>query len=42
MPFGLILRVVGYDPLKKRKKVKSNWNDVDIGCFDMDRMTHQS
>lgn len=42
VPFGLILKLFGHDPLKKKIKGSSNWQDVKIGEFAPDRASHQS
>ena len=42
VPFGLILKLFGHDPLKIKIKKNSNWQDVKIGEFDSERASHQS
>ncbi|MEW5922530.1 MAG: SxtJ family membrane protein [Candidatus Zixiibacteriota bacterium] len=42
VPFGLILKIFGHDPLKIKPEKNSNWQDVDIGEFDSERASHQS
>ncbi len=41
-PFGLIMRLFGFDPLRTRLKSETNWQDADIGRFDKERARHQS
>jgi hypothetical protein len=42
LPFGLILRLLGYDPLRQKKPDKTNWQERGMGDFDRDRALHQS
>lgn len=41
-PVGLISMIFRHDPLNLRLKKKSNWNDVTIGPFDIEKAKRQS
>jgi len=41
-PFGMVMRLFGYDSLRKKSKGKSNWQEVKIGEFEQERASHQS
>lgn len=41
-PFGLLLKLFGFDPLKRKLKRNTGWQDIEIGRFDMEEASHQS
>jgi hypothetical protein len=42
VPFGLILKLFGFDPLHIRRRKTGNWQTAEIGAFDPEKGTHQS
>jgi len=41
-PFGLATKLFGFDPLSKKGRGKSGWQEVNIGEFDQEKASHQS
>jgi hypothetical protein len=41
-PYSYVLRLFGHDPLRLKRQVSSNWQDIDLGRFDQERMKRQS
>lgn len=41
-PFGLVMKLFGFDPLRQKLKADTNWQDAEVGAFDRERAKHQS